>query len=158
MKLVFVVDENVLIFALKVENAQGEVDLTALTALSDILTNCHSIAVDDELFNKYMQKCKALSKGNCKIVPNLISLLNIALWNQSKSIWFSNPPIVQSENDIHQDDPFIVRLAVATAAILVTDDNRLRESIERCGISARYNLKVVSSQQAIEYARSNCDP
>ena len=48
-----------------------------------------------------------------------------------------------------QDDTFLVRLAVATGATLVTADTPLRDDLESSGIRARYNLEVVTPEEAL---------
>ena len=48
-----------------------------------------------------------------------------------------------------QDDAYLVRLVVETGAILVTTDGALRDDLESCGILSKYDLTVVSPEDAM---------
>ena len=48
-----------------------------------------------------------------------------------------------------RDDVPLVRLAVATAATLVTADTPLRDDLESSGIRAQYDLEVVTPEEAL---------
>ena len=61
------------------------------------------------------------------------------------------PPFAE-EADIPQgspDDKFIVRLAVASGATIVTSDRPLRDDLAACGIQTRYDLSVLSPEGAL---------
>jgi rRNA-processing protein FCF1 len=60
-------------------------------------------------------------------------------------------PTMDDEESIprgSQDDAYLVRLAVETRAILVTTDGALRDDLESSGILSRYDLTVVSPEDA----------
>ncbi len=48
-----------------------------------------------------------------------------------------------------RDDVFLVRLAVESRANLVTTDRPLHNDLANCGIQARYNLTVLSTEDAL---------
>ena len=61
-------------------------------------------------------------------------------------------PNFPEESDIpqgSQDDVYIVRLAVATGATLVTADDALRDDLDASGVRHQYNLNVVSPEEAL---------
>ena len=56
------------------------------------------------------------------------------------------------ESDIpqgSQDDVYIVRLAVATGATLVTAADALRADLDSSGVRRQYNLNIVSPEEAL---------
>ena len=66
--------------------------------------------------------------------------------------WQSNASDFPEETAIQQhgpDDVEIVRLAVASGAILVTTDQPLLTDLETSGISQTYRLQVVSPEDAL---------
>ncbi|MCE2458699.1 MAG: hypothetical protein J4G14_12955 [Dehalococcoidia bacterium] len=61
-------------------------------------------------------------------------------------------PTVDDEGlipDGSQDDVYLVRLAVETGAVLVTTDGALRDDLESCGLLSKYDLTVVSPEDAM---------
>ena len=61
-------------------------------------------------------------------------------------------PVFDDEGSIpagSQDDTYLVRLAVETGAILVTADRPLRDDLTSCGIVSKYDLTVVSPEDAL---------
>jgi len=52
----FILDENVVILALKQENARGEPDPICRDLFTQIIDICHTIVVDPNLWNKYQQQ------------------------------------------------------------------------------------------------------
>ena len=48
-----------------------------------------------------------------------------------------------------QDDTFIVKLAVETAATLVTADGPLRQGLRDSGLEAKYGLSLRSPEEAL---------
>lgn len=152
MKNTFVIDEDVFVFAQKVEDDKGNLDITAIKLVYDIFYNCHVIAVDDKLWQKYSQKLNALTKGGKLIGRNILSLFELALYNTNKGRWIADVRRIECETDIPADDRYLVRLAVRAAAILVTDDDPLKESIKKSCLTKRYQLLAVSPKQAIDYA------
>lgn len=152
MKNTFVIDEDVFVFAQKREDDKGNVDLTASKLVHDILYNCHAIAVDNTLWTKYSQKSTALTKGGKFIGHSILSLFGLVSHDTNKVRWITHVRKIECETDIPEDDRYLVRLAVCAAAILVTDDDPLKDSIKKSCLTKRYQLLVVSPQKAIDYA------
>lgn len=152
MKNTFVIDEDVFVFAQKSEDDKGNLDITASKLVYDILYNCHAIAVDDTLWKKYSQKLNALTKGGKLIGRNILSLFNLALHDTNKGKWVAHVRSIECETEIPEDDRYLVRLAVHASAILVTDDDPLKDCIKKSCLTKRYHLLAISPQKAIDYA------
>jgi hypothetical protein len=152
MKNTFVIDEDVFLFAQKGEDDKGNLDVTANKLILDIFHNCHSVAVDEILWKKYSQKMSALQKSGKLIGVNILGLIHHAFSYQNKGKWIQDVRTIDCESSIPEDDCYLVRLAVSAGAILVTDDDPLRDSVQKSCLSKRYKLMVLPPIEAISYA------
>lgn len=152
----FILDENVLIFSQTGTNDEGERDETCSNLVNSIIRICHTIVIDIALYGKYLhqlnqQRHQPTDFGS-RMLPLLVSATRIA----GKYAGFdrANAPPFDGEETIpqgNQDDvPVSVRLAVETGATLVTTDGPLRLHLQSSGIQTRYNLEVVSPQEALD--------
>lgn len=156
----FIPDENVIILAQKQQDDRGSADLTCFQLVRGILDNPRAfIGVDYPLWSRYQSQLNRLPPHSL-VPPPLLRRLNGADIGPPNSAgqWvykvtlLPNAPAFPEETDIpqgSQDDVAIVRLAVATGAILVTTDQPLREDLAATGIAGKYNLQVVSPEEAL---------
>ena len=147
----FILDENVIILAQKLENDRGEPDSTCLHLLNQIIIICHPIVVDSILWRKYERQLWLLP-ANAIIPPHLAGVLKSPMLPAGKLDFQRDAPQFDEETAIpqgSQDDVEIVRLAVATGAILVTTDQPLIDDLETAGIPEIYKLQVVSPGDAL---------
>lgn len=152
MPLRFIPDENVIILAQKQENDRGERDRTCFYLLNRIISICHPIVVDPPLWRKYERQLGRLP-ANAITPPHISGVLKSPNLPAGKLERYpDDAPAFPEETAIPQgsrDDLQIVRLAVATGAILVTTDQPLREDLAATGIAEKYNLQVVSPENAL---------
>ena len=149
MTLQFILDENTVILAQKQENDRGTYDLTCLNLLNGILESGHSLVVDYSLWAKYQSQLSGLP-GTFPGLPHMLGLLRGAYSGRKLDI-IPNAPTFPEEADIpqgSQDDVPIIRLAAANGATLVTTDNPLIADLKTAGITDRYQLQVVTPEQA----------
>ena len=147
----FILDENVIILAQKRENDRGEKDRTCYDLLDQIIKICHPVVVDLILWRKYERQL-GLLPANAIIPPHLAGVLKSPTLPAGKLEFQRDAPQFDEETTIplgSQDDVEIVRLAVATGAILVTADRPLRDHLEAAGIPKIYNFQVVSPADAL---------
>lgn len=150
----FILDENVLIFAQTGTDENGEPDDTCTELVDRIIRICHTIVIDIPLWGKYRQQ---LGQARFRPVSPRAAMLRIlrdATLISGKLDGFDRADAgpFEEENLIpqgSQDDTFLVRLAVATGATLVTADTPLRTHLESSGIRARYDLQVVTPEEAL---------
>ena len=147
----FVLDENVIILAQKQENDRGDVDITCLHLLNRIIDICHPIVLDSILWGRYQHQLNILTPPELA-QPRILSMLNSPALPTGKLAWQDNAPSFSEETAIQQHgqgDVEIVRLAIATAAVLVTTDQPLLSDLESSGIQAAHSLQVVSPEDAL---------
>ena len=147
----FILDENVFICAQLETNAYDEPDSTCLELLQMILDICHPIVFDDELYGKIQRQLNRPANQRQGFGAAVLRTLSQAGAMPGKLDVRENAPSFAEEDDIpqgSQDDKFIVRLAVASGATLVTTDRPLRDDLAACSIQTRYGLNVFSPEGA----------
>ena len=152
----FILYENVLIFAQTGTNDQGEPDETCSNLVNSIIRICHTIVIDVALYGKYLhqlnqQRHQPTAFGS-RMLPVLVSATRIGGkydgFDRVSALPFEGEETIPQGS---QDDvPVSVRLAVQTGATLATTDGPLREHLQSSGIQTRYNLEVVSPQEALD--------
>ena len=148
MKHKFLLDENILHFAIKGVNDQGRDDPAASDLIRLIGGNCHSIATNAELWSRYWQHLPNLLRTGSS-GPAPLQFINL-LKNSQKLFWEpDDPPIIPSEASIPRKDIPIVSLAILSNALLVTTDGPLRDAI--LGYPA-LGLTALTPYEAIPFA------
>ena len=149
----FILDENVVILAQKGEDDHGNNNLVCSDLVTQIIEICHTIVVDDVLWDKYFDQLNRPANQLPQMGPHLLRILWNALRisNKVRGVGRTSPPF-KEERYIptgSQKDTYIVRLAVESGAILVTTDGPLREGLESSGIQSAYDLQIVSPVEAL---------
>ncbi len=150
----FILDENVLIFAQTGTNESGARDDTCTELVNRIIDICHTIVIDRPLWAKYRHQLDQARRPPVSQRAAMVRLLLEAIRIDGKLDGFDRADAGPFEEESRiprgsQDDTFLVRLAVATGATLVTADTPLRDDLESSGIRARYNLEVVTPEEAL---------
>lgn len=160
MTLRFIPDENIVILAQQQRDDRGSVDTTCLRLVHRILDTPRAfMGLDHFLWSRYQSQLNGLPHHSI-VQPRLLSVLaraGIGPPNSSgqwiyKVTLLPNAPAFPEETVIQRHgcgDVQIVRLAVATGAILVTTDQPLREDLAATGIAEKYNLQVRSPSAAL---------
>lgn len=147
----FILDENVIILAHKQEDDHGVPDRTCRDLLERIIDICHPLVLSPWLQDKYWEQL-GRQPAAAPDVPHVLAILASAWRRAGKVDNQPNSPPFPEETNIPQgsrDDLEIVRLAVATSAILVTTDQPLLNDLAATGIAEKYNLQVVSPTDAL---------
>ena len=119
----FILDENVFICAQLETNVNGQPDSTCLELLQQILEICHPMVFDSVLFDKIQSQLNRPAHQRQGFGAALLRTLSQAGARPGKLDITEEPPPFPEEADIpqgSQDDKFIVRLAIASGATLVT--------------------------------------
>ena len=151
----FILDENVVILAQQGQDEFGNNNPVCADLVRQIIEICHTVVVDDVLWDKYFAQLNRRGHYDPNLGPFLLRSLFNALTVSEKVIGLGQTASVfEDEGSIprgSQDDAYLVRLAVeSSGAILVTTDGALRDDLEFCGIQSKYGLKVVSPEDALE--------
>ena len=148
----FILDENVVILAQQGLDEYGNTNPGCADLVQQIIEICHTVVVDDVLWDKYIEQLYHPGHLHPNFGPFLIrSLLNALSVTEKVDGLGHTAPIMDDEGLIprgSQDDAYLVRLAAETGAILVTTDGALRDDLVSCGIISKYRLNVVSPEDA----------
>ena len=149
----FILDENVVILAQQGLDEHGNPSPVCADLIQQIIEICHTIVVDDVLWDKMFAQLNRPEHYYPQPGPSLLRAFLNALQIDGKIVGLghtSSP--FDEELDIpsgSQDDTYLVRLAVETGAILVTTDTPLRQDLESSGIRSDYSLMVVPPEEAL---------
>ena len=150
----FILDENIVILAQRGQDEYGNVNPACADLIQQIIEICHTLVVDDVLWDKYVEQLHRPGYQNPSMGPFLMRVLYNALTIPDKVDGIgSTAPAFDEEGLIpvgSRDDVYLVRLAVETGATLVTTDRPLRDDLASCEIPSKYGLTVVSPEDALE--------
>lgn len=149
----FILDENIVILAQMRKNDNDEPDSTCLDLFNQIIAICHTIVLDPDLWNRYHHQLSQPRHQEPQVGLRLLRPFRKAVRMAGKvDVRPHNALPFPEEADIpqgSQDDVPIVRLAVETGATVVTTDNDLRQDLATCGVQERYNLLLLSPEEAL---------
>ena len=149
----FILDENVVILAQQGLDKYGNTNPACADLIQQIIEICHTMVVDDVLWDKYIEQLNHPGYHRPNLGPFLIrSLWNALTVSEKVDGLGHTAPIIDDEGSIpsgSQDDAYLVRLSVETGATLVTTDGPLRDDLVSCGILSKYSLTVVSPEDAL---------
>lgn len=123
----YVLDESIVKGAPERNGACGE-------AIVAIVRRCDSLVFNEQ----WMKKCYAPVKRSSHSLGALALLRildNCFAFRGKLCQEAQTPPALEDESGIHHKDLWLVRLAVASGAQVVTEDGDLAESLRRKGIS-----------------------
>ena len=152
-----ILDENVVIYAQRGLDQNDIPNLDCTDLVNRMIDDeFHTIVVDDVLWDKYDDQLNNPAYYHSELGPFLMIRLWELLQTPGKVDGLGHiAPEFPEEHVIppgSRDDVFIVRLAVEEApkdTILVTTDRPLRSDLATSGIQDRYNLHVLSPQDAL---------
>ena len=149
----FILDENIVILAQQGLDEYGNANPECADLIQQIIEICHTLVVDNVLWDKYSEQPYSPGYHHPTLGPFLIRALYNALTVTGKVDGLGHTaPVTDDEESIpsgSQDDTYLVRLAAETGAVLVTTDGALRDDLESCGILSKYDLTVVSPEDAM---------
>ena len=150
----FILDENVVILAQQGLDERGNLSLVCADLVQRIIEICHTIVVDDILWDKFDEQLNRPGYQLPQAGPVLFRVLCNALATVNKVDGLGHTaPSFNEEGAIppgSTDDTYIVRLAVEFGATLVTTDGALRDDLRESGIQETYGLTVLSPEQVLE--------
>ena len=142
----------VVYFGIKDEDAQRQPDKTCANLIDLIGQNCHRIVVDRTMAKKYDGHLAELFGRPEFQTPTALFLASIVHNPQEFSIEISEPPEIPFTvvNAIPKEDHYVVRAAMISHPIIVTDEQKLRDRINEH--SAVLGLRAISPSEALRLA------
>jgi hypothetical protein len=158
MKHIFVIDENVAIFAATLEGPDGSRDLTSARLLTLMVANCHGFAWSTAINARWSSAAQRLQAARRMLAASFPAVMSQAHTVADKCPCPENgdPPALDGEatwsTKLVDDRDFIRLAAYFGVCFLVTYDAPLRADILALGLDARYGFRVVTPLEAIPFA------
>ena len=145
----------VLLFAIKEQKAGGERDSTCTDLIQRIGQNCHRIVVDRTMREMYLGRIAEQFRQPQYLTPAALFLANFVHNSAKFVIEDSEPPEIPATAvaAIPKEDHYIVRAALISHPIVVTDEERLRNRINEH--SDALSLKALSPSEALGLAEDS---
>jgi hypothetical protein len=147
----FLLDENILHFAIKGINEHDEPDETSTEVLRRIATNCHRIVLNNFVLTRYWQQLNSMrGPRDGPWATERISFVNSFIRKAEKLSFETNEyPELPVAIIVPAEDIEIVRITIAAEAKLVTGDGELRAALNRY---PQLNLQVLRPVDALPFA------
>ena len=163
MKHIFIVDENVAIFAATLEGPDGSRDLTCARLLNLMVANCHGFAWSTAINARWSNAAQRLQASRRMLAPSFPAVMSQAHTVAGKCPCPENgdPPRLDEEvtwsTKLIDDRDFIRLAAYFGACFLVTYDVPLRVDIQTLGLDVRYRFQVITPDEALPLASEPSD-
>jgi hypothetical protein len=143
----------VIFFAIKEENAQQQRDTTCASLIDLIGQNCHSVVVDKTISQKYNSRLSEFVSQPHYLTHAALFLANVVHNAQKFVIEKLEPPEIPTGlvGQIPNEDRYVVKAALISHPIIVTDESALRDAINRN--HELLGLKAITPAEALELAK-----
>ena len=164
MKHTFIVDHNVVQFAVAGTNDQEEEDYTCAAVISAIAENCHRVPKTEAIHQRQMSKLDLEERRSSFRFPQAGMLANVwrgVLQNALKSPWVQEAdlPALDAEcrQQVKNDDHDFLQLAIHQQAPLITADGPLRAAIAQLGAARQWDWSAIPPGEALPIAEEPGD-
>ena len=151
MKHRFLLDENILYFAIYGVDEHDRPDRTSTELVRRIGANCHRIVVNNFLHRRYWVPInKALTEGRRpKAMEPVTFIVQLQMNSEKWSLELDDCPELPAGVAIPNEDIDIVRLALLAQAQIVTGDGRLRAAVNSAPV---LGLRALTPSEALTLA------
>ena len=145
----------VLYFGIKDEDAARQPDKTCANLIDMIGRNCHRIVVDKAMNGKYESHLTELLAQPQYQIRVLRLFANVVYNPEKFFVETSEPPEIPASavDAIPKEDHYVVRAALISHPMIVTDEEKLRNRIN--AHSDVLALKAISPAEALELAKES---
>jgi hypothetical protein len=143
----------VVFFAIKEENAEQQRDQTCANLIQLVGQNCHRLVVDKTMNQKYDSRLAEFFSQPHFLTQTALFLANVVHNPQKFAIETSVPPEIPSGvvGRIPHEDHYVVKAALVSHPIVVTDERRLLNAIN--DNRAQLGLEAITPSEALELAK-----
>lgn len=157
--MLFVLNENPIVWAMalsKVEFIEGRYVTVgdrfddAYDLLTEIVRNGRQLALSAELWDNYQSWRSRLQSHGIASSPHPLDIIARLWQDPNRVVYMPFPPEASLPPDFPDDDCYLARLAVATGATLVTED----DGVLAAAASGDWGFEAVPIAEALRRARS----
>lgn len=151
MKHRFLLDENILHFAIKGVDNKNRPDTSSTELVRLIGQNCHKIVVNKFLLDRYWLQIVRIQKERVRFATEPVSFINELLRKAEKwSFEYADCPDVPEAAKVPAEDIEIVKLALLAHVIIVTGDGPLRTAVNSV---PTLEIKAITPPEALLLAK-----
>ena len=151
MKYRFLLDINIVYYAVKGVDENRRPDETCVDLFRLIQLNCHTVRMDDVVLRKYKEHLDWLQRDRESVVESLRLVISLFQNSQKAVLEPGEPPGLPLGIQVPQKDEYVVRAALMSQPTVVTSDNALKRSISQH--SATLGFTAVGPAEALELAK-----
>ena len=154
MRLNFLLDENIVYFAIRGVDRHDNRDHTAARLIQTIVEVCHSLVIHDEVRVRYV---KILGKLRHERAPSLepsyffSQLLKRA---DKRTFQYGDLPTLPAECNVPRKDEYLVQAALISRPLLVTGDEPLYNALKN---HPELGIEVLWPHEALQRAREKLE-
>jgi hypothetical protein len=153
VKHAFLLDINIVYYAVKGVDENRRPDETCVDLFRLILLNCHTMRMDEVVLARYKQHLAWLERDRESVVESLRLVISLFQNSQKAVLEPGNPPSLPQGIEVPQKDEYVVRAALMSRPTVVTSDNALKRSISQH--AATLGFTAVGPAEALELAKEN---
>jgi hypothetical protein len=151
MKHRFLLDMNIVYYAVKGVDQSRRPDETCIELFRLIRLNCHTMRMDDVVLRKYKEHLAWLQRDRESVVESLRLVIGLFQNSQKAVLEPGIAPSLPPGIQVPQNDEYVVRAALMSQTTVVTSDNALKRSI--CENAATLGFTAVGPAEALELAK-----
>lgn len=154
MKHIFVLDENVFRDAVVCVDRQGTEDSQSFRVILNVMKNCHSLAIDPIAREKYVAHVEDAQKHLREHVAEALALIQAfqAIFRTAEKVRELRvlaPPLPGDiEGAFHEKDRFLLRIAAACGAKIITKDPEVLRRVPQFVTPQFPQVKALDSYDA----------
>ncbi len=159
MRRNFVLDENVVIYAYKGEDEEGNPDPTCANLLLGIVRNGHVLVVHSAFWGLWSGQINRARLERIPLNPGILAQLTRLLLDPTRAHHITDEDFSQIEgldalpNPDENDRLFICAAAAVSGSILATTDRPMMDDVRGAGIDARYGFQILHPRDALPLAQ-----
>jgi hypothetical protein len=147
----FLLDINIVYYAVKGVDENRHPDETCVDLFKLILLNCHTMRMDEVVLGKYKEHLAWLQRDRESVVESLRLVISLFQNSQKAVLEPGDPPGLPQGIQVPKKDEYVVRAALVSQPTVVTRDNALKRSISEN--AAALGFTAVSPAEALELAK-----
>ena len=157
MKHTFIVDHNVVQFAVAGTNDQEEEDYTCAEVIGAIAKNCHRVPKTVAIHQRQMSKLDLEERrSSFPLAGIMANVWRGVLQNTFKSPWIQEADLPDLDAEcrrlVKDDDHDFLQLAIHQQAPLITTDGPLRTAIAQLSAAWEWVWKAIPPDEALPIA------
>ena len=151
MKHRFLLDINIVYYAVKGVDQNRRPDETCVELFRLIRLNCHTMRMDDVVLRKYKEHLAWLQRDRESVVESLRLVISLFQNSQKAVLEPGKPPRLPQGIQVPLKDEYVVRAALMSQPTVVTSDIALKQSIRQN--AAALGFTAVGPTEALELAK-----